>query len=166
MGARFIYSKRMSRTSLKHLPCSIAQFAEAIGDKWSFMIIRDAMTGVTTFSGFQKSLGIAKNVLTDRLNHLIENDILARRQAKPNVQRYEYVLTQRGVALLPVAAAIIEWSNDWVFGAGREPFKMVERSTGVPIQRMSIISREGKFLGPHEVMFADGPGARKPVPRR
>ncbi|MEL6826996.1 MAG: helix-turn-helix domain-containing protein [Pseudomonadota bacterium] len=153
----------MARTSLKHLPCSIAQFAEAMGDKWSFMIVRDAMTGVTTFSGFERSLGIAKNVLTDRLNHLIENDILARRQPKADVERYEYVLTQRGIALLPVAAAIIEWSNDWIFGPGREPFKLVERSTGAPVQSIAILSREGKYLRPHDVMFADGPGARKPV---
>ena len=127
------------------------------------MIVRDAMTGVTTFSGFQKSLGIAKNVLTDRLNHLVENDILERQQPKADVERYEYVLTQRGLSLLPVAAAIIEWSNDWVFGPGREPFKLVERSTGTPVQSMSILSRDGKYLGPHDVMFADGPGARKPV---
>lgn len=106
----------MARTSFKNLHCPVAQFAEALGDKWCLLIIRDAFMGINTFSGFERDLGVAKNVLTERLNHLVEHDILIKRQTRPKVNRFTYELTNKGLALQPIANEMTKWSQKWVPG--------------------------------------------------
>ena len=101
----------MTRTSLKNVNCSLAQFAEIMGDKWSLLIVRDAFIGVKTFSEFQKRLQIAKNVLTERLNHLVENGVLTKEPTRPGVERFVYELTPMGRALFPVGSAIMHWGD-------------------------------------------------------
>lgn len=107
--------------------CPIAQFAEALGDKWSLLIIRDAFMGQNTFSGFQRNLGLAKNVLTERLNHLVDHDILSKIPTRPEVNRYTYELTDKGLALLPIADEMTKWSQEWVPSMTLSPLPLKQR---------------------------------------
>jgi DNA-binding HxlR family transcriptional regulator len=150
----------MTRTSLKDYRCSIAQFAEILGDKWALLIIRDAFGGVRSFSGFAKSLGIANNVLTERLRHLVDHGILVREQVRPDVDRHEYRLTPAGRALFPITAAMMQWGDKWVFGREGEPVQMLDRATHAPVQAIAVLARDGRFLGPDDVEYARGPGWR------
>ena len=86
----------MTRTSLEHFNCSLARTVDIIGDKWMLLIIRDAFYGVQSFSEFHERLGLAKTVLTARLQALVDADILDRVQTRPGVERYNYKLTPRG----------------------------------------------------------------------
>ncbi len=151
----------MTRTSVKDMNCSIAQFAEIMGDKWALLIVRDAFVGVKTFSEFEKRLGISKNILTERLAHLVEHDILERVRIRPEIERYVYELTPRGRDLISLGAAIIQWSDKWVFGNKGEPVRMLDKKKGAPIQSIEIMARDGRMLGLEDIVFVPGPGRNK-----
>jgi len=153
----------MSRTSLKTFNCSVAQTLDIIGDKWTLLIIRDAFLGVSTFSGFQRRLKVARNVLTDRLALLVENQILERRQIKPDVGRYEYHLSERGQALFPVLIGLMQWGDKWIFGSEGEPMQLLDRKKNAPVQQVGVMSRDGHFLRDEDVKFVPGPGAARKV---
>jgi DNA-binding HxlR family transcriptional regulator len=91
--------------------CSAARTLELVGERWTLLIIRDALLGVTRFDGFLSRLGIARNVLTDRLNGLVENGILSREAYQDRPTRHEYVLTRKGLELLPVIVTLTEWGD-------------------------------------------------------
>ena len=87
------------------MPCSIAQTLESVGSWWSLLIVRDAMMGARRFKDFERSLGISKNTLTNRLNDLVRNGILKRVSASDGTRYEEYVLTPAGLDLAPVLIA-------------------------------------------------------------
>jgi DNA-binding HxlR family transcriptional regulator len=91
--------------------CSIARTLEVVGERWTLLIIRDALLGVTRFDGFLARLPIARNVLSDRLNGLVEHGVLARVQYQDRPPRHEYVLTSRGRELTPVILSLMEWGD-------------------------------------------------------
>src|SRR5208283_2554443 len=93
------------------MECPIARSLERVGEWWSIMILRDAFLGVTRFDEFEKSLGIAPNMLTRRLNTLVESGLLERRRYTTRPPRNEYVLTERGRDFRPVLWALIAWGN-------------------------------------------------------
>ena len=96
----------MKRTSVKDMNCSVAQCLEVIGDWWTMLIIRDVFLGVRRFDEIQERLGISRNVLTQRLDFLVEQDILERRPYQDNPPRHDYRLTPRGLDLWPVLTAM------------------------------------------------------------
>ena len=149
----------MTRTSLKNMNCSLAQFAEILGDKWSLLILRDAFIGVKTFSEFQKRLQIAKNVLTERLNHLVENGILVKQQSRPGVERYVYELTPMGRALFPVGTAIMQWGDKWIFGSEGEPVLLLDKENKAPVQSVEVIARDGRMLSLEDAIYVPGAGS-------
>lgn len=95
------------------MDCSVARTLDVIGDKWSLLILRDAFYGVRRFDDFQEDLGIARNVLTDRLQKLVATGVFERRPYEERPPRYEYRLTDKGRALLPVLLAMIAWGDRW-----------------------------------------------------
>src|SRR6266404_535422 len=101
----------MQRTSFDQMQCPIARGLDRVGEWWSIMILRDAFHGLTRFDEFQKSLDIAPNMLTRRLNSLVEAELLERRQYSEKPPRYEYVLTARGRDFRPVLIALFAWGN-------------------------------------------------------
>jgi len=109
--------------------CGIAQALEALGDWWTLLIVRDAFFGARRFGDFQHSLGIAKNILSDRLQRLVEHEIFAKVDVGDSGQRFEYRLTEKGEALLPLLTALREWSDEWIFGRGHEPVIVRDRRT-------------------------------------
>ena len=88
--------------------CSVARALEAIGDRWTMLVIRDAFVGVRRFDEFQERLGIARNVLTDRLSRLVDEGILEKREYQQRPQRFEYRLTAKGVDLFPVLVSLMK----------------------------------------------------------
>lgn len=151
----------MKRKSLSHLNCGWAQAAEAIGDKWSIMILRDAFCGVRTFSGFQKSLDISKNILTQRLEHLVGHNVLKRKPIDLGSARQEYVLTSKGEALFPVLVGLAQWSNEHVFGEGKEPYEFVNRASNASVKPLSVIDQSGQSLSAADLALTEGPGANE-----
>ncbi|WP_372572278.1 winged helix-turn-helix transcriptional regulator [Ruegeria jejuensis] len=133
----------MTRTSLKDTNCSWAQGAEAIGDKWTILILRDALRGVNTFSGFAKGIGVSKKVLSQRLDHLHSSGLLAKEPTEAGSSRMTYQLTDKGLALFPVMVALGQWADRWVYGDGNQPMIPVDRRTRQPLDEV-VITSEGR----------------------
>lgn len=100
---------------LSAFTCSVARTLDVVGDKWTLLILRDAFYGVRRFEDFTRDLGIARNVLTDRLEKLVANDVLERRQYEDRPPRFEYRLTRKGRDLLPVVVTMMHWGDTYTF---------------------------------------------------
>lgn len=103
----------MPRTDFSQMECSIARTLDVIGERWALLIVRDAFYGVRRFDDFQRGLGVARNVLTDRLNQLVAHGVFDRRRYQERPERYEYRLTPKGRDLLPVVLAMMRWGYRW-----------------------------------------------------
>src|ERR1700726_5356626 len=101
----------MHHKSFRNMPCPIARSLERVGEWWSMLIMRDALHGLTRFDEFQNSLGIAPNMLTRRLNALVEAGLLKRRRYSEHPPRDEYLLTERGRDFRPVVLSLLAWGN-------------------------------------------------------
>jgi DNA-binding HxlR family transcriptional regulator len=120
----------MTPTDFAAMDCSVARTLDVIGDKWSLLILRDAFYGVRRFDDFQEDLGIARNVLTDRLQKLVATGVFERRPYEERPPRYEYRLTQKGRDLLPVLLAMITWGDRWTTDSGMPPVTLTHRTCG------------------------------------
>ena len=156
----------MGRTRLDHMDCGVAQALDILGDWWTLLVVRDAFFGVRRFRDFQADLGIAKNVLSQRLQHLVEHEILERIDVGEHGTRYEYQLTEKGEALLPVLTALREWSDDWIYGRGDEPLIVRERKTGRRVPRLRVRGVEGRALSRRDLRMEPGPGASRETRER
>ncbi len=116
------------RTSLADADCSIAQALDVVGDWWTLLIVRDTARGVHRFDALQQELGVSRKVLTERLRLLVEAGVLAREPYQERPVRYEYRLTPRGRALLPVLIALQDWGDAWVLGEGETMATAAEAS--------------------------------------
>ncbi len=151
----------MPRTRFEEFHCSIAQAAAVVGDAWSLMIVREALFGVTRFGDFEANLGVAKNILTQRLEMLVDAGIMVRTPVTPTARRCEYRLTAKGYDLLPVTVALREWADRWVYGEGKEPLWLVDSRTGKRIPATKLRAANGKPIPWQFIKPAPGPGADK-----
>ena len=156
----------MGRKRFDEMNCGVAQALEAFGDWWTLLIVRDAFFGARRFGEFERSLGIAKNILSVRLQHLVEHGIFERLDVGSSGERFEYHLTKKGEALLTVLTALREWSDEWVFGRGNEPLIVRDRKTGHRVPRMRITNRDGVQLTSRDLRAVPGPGASPETRRR
>lgn len=156
----------MARTSFADMNCGIGQALEVLGDWWTLLIIRDAFFGARRFGDFERSLGIAKNILTARLQHLVDHGIFEKVDIGSEGQRFEYRLTDKGRGLLPILTAMREWSDEWVFGRGNEPVIVQDRKTGRRVPKMKLLDADGNALGPADLRAIPGPGASAETARR
>ena len=147
----------MKYKSLAHMNCALAQTLEVIGERWTLMILRDAFFGAKRFSQFQKSLGISKNILTTRLNQLVDEGIMDKRPS-PDGAHQEYLLTDRGYDLQPVLLSLMHWGDKHKPNPAGDRLVFVERSTGSPIRPMSAISQAGHALTARDIKATAGPG--------
>jgi DNA-binding HxlR family transcriptional regulator len=115
----------MQRPSFSGIECSVAQSLEVVGEWWSLMIVREVFFGRHRFEEMSDDLGIARNTLTNRLNRLVEEQVLERRAYSASGQRAEYHLTPRGRELFQVLVALLEWGNKWRPLPGGPPTVMV-----------------------------------------
>jgi DNA-binding HxlR family transcriptional regulator len=120
---------------------------DAIGDSWSMLIIRDAMLGLRRFSEFQKSLGLAKNILTVRLRALVARGILKTEPASDGSAYQEYVLTPKGRGVFPVMVALRQWSEEFAFAPDELSSIMVDRQNGARVQKLELRAQDGRLLG-------------------
>jgi DNA-binding HxlR family transcriptional regulator len=137
--------------------CPIAASLNQLGDAWTLLIVRESNRGVSRFSDFQKNTGIAKNLLAQRLTQMFEHGILEKHDVGNLGTRFEYRLTAKGKALAPMMATIIQWGNEWVFGPGNEPVKMVSRKTGAAITSVLPADNNGTVFAWDDVAVARGP---------
>ncbi len=140
------------------LHCSIAATLELIGEGWTLLIIREAFLGTRHFADFQRHLGIARNILSDRLKKLTHHGILKRVPVSPGARRQVYRLTEKGRDLLPLLVALTQWGDRWL-NDGAGPLRIVDRRDRQPIRRMTIQAHDGRELRPGELMLEAGPGA-------
>ena len=149
----------MSRKRFDQMHCGVAQALEQVGDWWTLLIVRDAFIGSRRFADFHEGLGIAKNILSNRLRRLVADGILSRQAVGPGGRRYEYELTQKGRDLWLVMTALRLWSDKWVFGKGEEPVIARDRKSGSVLAGLLAVDQEGRPLNPHELRLEPGPGA-------
>src|SRR6516225_7366584 len=135
----------MQRKSFADLPCPIARSLERVGNVWSILILRDAFQGLTRFDQFQESLGIAPNILTRRLNSLVEAGLLERRRYSERPSRGEYVLTDRGRDFRPVLWALLAWGNKH-FAPEGPSVVLVDAATGQPADPVLVDRSTGKEM--------------------
>jgi DNA-binding HxlR family transcriptional regulator len=158
----------MRRKSFEDMHCSVAQFLETAGEWWTMLIVRDAVLGVTRFDDFHERLGISRNVLTQRLEHLVAHGVLARKAYQDNPVRYDYRLTEKGRALWPVLTAMRQWGDDWAAPDG-PPLILRHDACGHPTKLVMACSECGeRVASSNDLSVAAGPGARDgllPVPR-
>ncbi len=154
----------MKLKSFDHMNCSLALTLDVIGERWTLLILRDAFFGRKRFEEFQKSLGIARNILTSRLNRLVSEGIFEKRPVEAG--RFEYVLTPKGLDLQPVLLSMTHWGDRYKAHAKGKRVIFVERATGEPIEQMSVRSADGRVLAPREVRATPGPGASTGIRKR
>jgi DNA-binding HxlR family transcriptional regulator len=118
----------MRHTSLAEMSCPVARTLDLVGEWWTLLIVRDALLGARRFEDF-KATGIADNILSARLKRLVEADILERRRYQTRPERYEYLLTEKGRALVPVVSALRDWGQHWTEGEDLSP-RLTHRACG------------------------------------
>ena len=141
-----------SRQRLQDDSCSVARAISDVGDWWSLLIVRQAMFGTRRYVDFQQQLGIAKNILGDRLARLVENEVLKKVDVGERGQRFEYRLTAKGKDLFPVLVALRQWGDRWNRRDGEAPFKLVDRRLGQPVQDIQVLDAEGQPVGVNDVL--------------
>ncbi|MFG2527993.1 winged helix-turn-helix transcriptional regulator [Streptomyces sp. NPDC048516] len=140
----------VTRTRFDDSECPVARSVDAIGDWWSLLIVRDAFDGSRRFGEFQRSLGVAKNILTARLRTLVAGGVLASVPASDGSAYREYVLTSKGQALFPVIVALRQWGEQNFFAAGEPHSQLVDRRQGQHLRALEVLSADGRRLDPDD----------------
>ena len=148
----------MRRISFEDLSCSVAWCLEVVGELWTLLIVRDAFLGVTRFDDFQARLGISRNILTQRLNHLVDSGILTRVRYTDHPPRAEYRLTSKGRDLWHVVVAMRQWGDRWA-APGGPPVQTRHTACGHIVDAVPTCSHCGEPLDARSVTAIPGPGA-------
>jgi len=130
--------------------CPVARTLEAIGDRWSLMIIRDAFDDIRRFSEFQKSLGVAKNILASRLKTLVQVGVFEVCPASDGSAYKEYVLTDKGREIFPLVVSMRQWGERFLFEAGETRSVLLDKASGEPLMPIEVCSASGQRLGPSD----------------
>ncbi|MFD2064787.1 winged helix-turn-helix transcriptional regulator [Paraburkholderia solisilvae] len=146
----------MRRTCLKNAKCPVARSLDTVGDWWTLLIVRDALKGACRFGEFQKSLGLAKNILSARLRTMVENGILELQPAADGSPHNEYHLTASGAQLQLVLVALRQWGERNLFEQGEPMMVMLDKESGQPVQRLQLTSQDGRMLTPADVHVKEG----------
>jgi DNA-binding HxlR family transcriptional regulator len=155
----------MQRKSFGGMQCPIARSLERVGEWWSILILRDALSGLTRFDEFQKSLGIAPNILARRLNGLVAAGLLERRRYSAHPPRDEYVPTERGRDFRPVLWALLAWGNKH-FAPEGPSVVLVDAESGRPAEPVLVDRASGDEIGLPRFKMAPGPAANERVRER
>jgi len=134
------------REELMGSACPVARSLSVLGDVWTLMILRDAFDGSSRFGEFQRNLGIARNILSDRLQALLEHGILELLPASDGSAYQEYRLTQRGLSLFPVVVSLRQWGEDHLFRKGEPHSLLLETASGKPLKRMEPQAKDGHVV--------------------
>jgi len=139
------------------LSCPLPAAVELIGEKWAFLILRGALNGLHHFEEFQAGLGIARNILSDRLSKLVAGAILERRPDPQDGRRVIYSLTAKGEDLLPVVLALRQWGEKWGYGSMK--IVLADAKDRRPVRKICVLSHDGRDLKLSDLTWIEGDGA-------
>jgi DNA-binding HxlR family transcriptional regulator len=143
--------------------CTIGAAVQVIGEKWTFLVLREAFNGVRRFDDMQRRTNAPRQILSNRLAHLVEEGMLRKvpYQEPGQRHRHEYRLTQKGVDLFPILAALLQWGDRYAAGEHGSQVVLTHRDCGAPVA-LELRCAEGHTLASaREVTPLPGPGARK-----
>ena len=147
----------MLRRDYEGQNCSIARALELVGERWTLLIVRDVFLGLHRFDELQESLGIARNVLTDRLNRLVEEGILERVRYSERPERYEYRLTRRGRELNIALTGLRQWGDKYL---SEKPPRITRRKSDKRPVVAAFVPKGAEVLRADEIEIVDGPGLK------
>ena len=134
--------------------CGLPAALEVMGERWSFMILRAAFNGLHHFEEFLGALGIARNILSNRLARLVEHGIMKREALPEDRRKIEYRLTDKGLDLLPAMLALRQWGEKWQLGVPANPV-LCDTRDGLPIATIGIRAQDGRMLSPEDLLWRD-----------
>lgn len=140
--------------------CSIARTLELVGERWTFLVLRDVFLGVRRFDALQRDLGVARNVLSARLDRLVGEDVLMKVPYSERPLRYEYRLTDKGLDLWPAIVELLQWGDRYAAPNG-PPVLIRHKGCGGELGERRVCTRCGEPLGARDVRAEPGPGARR-----
>ena len=155
-------SKQIEAFRAEALKCPLPNVIDLVCERWAFLILRGALNGLQHFEEFQACLGIARNILSDRLAKMVTGGILLRSADANDRRRVVYSLTPKGEALLPVMLALRQWGQEW--GHGSKDRIVADRRDGKPISKICIQAHDGRELNLQDLMWVDPEGHRYPLP--
>lgn len=149
----------MKRVSFEDMSCSVARSLEVIGEWWTLLIVRDVSLGKRRFDEIQASLGISRNILTARLNKLVDEGVLVRQHLGPSGSRHEYRLTDKGLELIPILVMISQWGDRWEADEDKgPPVEFVHRTCGHVMQPALTCDHCGEEVVARSVRAQRGEG--------
>ncbi|MEZ5266882.1 MAG: helix-turn-helix domain-containing protein [Acidimicrobiales bacterium] len=148
----------MSRTDTSAWPCTIARSADVLGDGWNLLIIRQACLGARRFDEFRTALGIGRNILTQHLNRLVEEGLLAKVPYQERPPRFEYRLTEKGRDVFPILAAMAAWADKWLTGPEGTPLVLHHTRCHHDMAAAVVCDQCGERIEVKEVRARRGPG--------
>lgn len=149
----------LKRSRNANKECSVARAMEAVGDRWSILLLREAYYGVKRFDEFQYYIGIAPNILSTRLKKLVDAGIMTRVPLPEHAGRYEYVLTEKGRDFFPTYLALKKWGDDWLAEPAGPQVVFHDRSNGQEVQYPQLLTARGKPLHLEDIEIVAGSGA-------
>jgi DNA-binding HxlR family transcriptional regulator len=152
----------MRRTCLKTAKCPVARSLDIVGDWWTLLIVRDALKGMKRFGEFQKSLGMAKNILAVRLRDMVEAGVMEVRPAEDGSAHGEYHLTESGRRLQTVLVALRQWGEQYLFAPGEPMMVALDKENEAPLQRLELAAQDGRALTFTDIVVKEG-RASKPA---
>ena len=143
--------------------CSIARALELVGDRWTLLVVRDLVLGLSRYDELLNSLGIASNVLADRLNRLVAEEIVERVRYSERPERFEYRLTTKGRELGVALLALMQWGDRYL---SDKPPRIARRRSDRAPASVRVVARDGLVVAPDDLELVPGPGLRSPGPRK
>ncbi len=146
--------------------CSLARALNDIGERWSLLIIREAFMGSRRFEEFHQRLGVARNILSTRLTSLVDADVLRKTVSSENARIFDYELTEKGLDLFSVVAALMHWGDRWLDQGEGPPVILMDRKTGKPVQRVALRRGKTEMLKFDDIEIVPGRGATSRTRKR
>jgi DNA-binding HxlR family transcriptional regulator len=146
-------------TDFGDMNCSLARALSQVGERWSLLVVREAIMGTTRFDQFQKRLGIARNILTARLGELVTAGVLKREVSGESARIFDYTLTEKGWDLYGAVAALMHWGDTWLDQGKGAPVTLIDATTKKPLPRVALKRDDGRNVSPRTVLIRAGSGA-------
>jgi len=145
--------------------CSVARTLSVVGDRWTLLILRDCFLGIRRFDEFQKSIGLSRHRLTDRLNKLVEHELLEKKQYQDNPPRSEYLLTEKGKDIHPVLVTLTGWGNKWMDDGDGAPLLYHHKACDHETKPVLSCDHCGESIEASNMYVAPGPGILEKLKR-